>query len=142
MSACRLTANLMSVYQKTCRESSTQNEGDFFGENYFHVTLTIFTPLYSWKSKNFDHLAKTTLAPGAYSQFQNLYGSVLHFSDAFQEQEWIIERGTSSARWRVAQWNFDICWFVVFCQENRHWLADHHGDHMLSIFGIIKSPPP
>jgi hypothetical protein len=36
----------------------------------FHVTLK-FNPLESWKSKSFDHLTKTTLAPGAYSQFQN-----------------------------------------------------------------------
>ena len=27
--------------------------------------------------------------------------SVLHFSDAFRQQEWITERGTSSARWWV-----------------------------------------
>ena len=51
----------------------------------------------SWKNKSFDYLAKTTLALGAYSQFQNLKGSVLHFSNALRENEWITERGTSSA---------------------------------------------
>ena len=58
----------------------------------------MFTPLYSWKSNSFDHTAKTTLGLGAYPQFRNLQGSVLYFSDAFREQEWITERGTEPAR--------------------------------------------
>ena len=76
----------------------------------FHVISNIFTPLYSWKRKSVDHLAKTTLAHGAYSQFQNLLVSVLHFSEVFREQEWITERGTSSARTRADSTLSDFLW--------------------------------
>ena len=60
-----------------------------------------FTPIQSWISESFDYLAKTMLALGACSQFQNLKGSVLHLCDAFGKQEWITEWGTSSACWCV-----------------------------------------
>ena len=30
-----------------------------------------------------------------------LRSHILHFSDAFRAQDWVTERGTSSARWRV-----------------------------------------
>ena len=55
-----------------------------------------FTPIQSWITESFDYLAKTKLALGSCSQFQNL-----HLGDASREQEWITERGMSSALSRV-----------------------------------------
>ena len=81
-----------------------------------------FTPIQS-----FDYLAKTTLALGACSEFQNLKGSVLYLSDAFREQEWITERGASSALSRVQTLPSSI-FFSLVC-------------HVRKIFSCISSGP-
>ena len=57
-----------------------------------------FTPIQSWIGESFDNLAQTTLALGAVSKFK---GICFTFERCFREQEWITERGASSALSRV-----------------------------------------